>query len=742
MKRTFTFILLFGCLAANAQETMQQMRGRVMKSEGDPVAAAAIFLLGTSSYSSVTDSQGVYSFEAPAGNYSLIVQAAGYKTVTMNKIVLLSGKQQVQDIFLEDIFADLETVTISGNRQTGSVGLDLWNIQQFAAVFYDPARVVNSHAGAINTDDGTNQMTVRGTSPDYVQWKLEGVEIVNPNHLENGGTVNDRPSFNGGGVSMISAQLLQNSQFHFAPFDATQGNALSGIFDMRLRNGNNKKREHTVQVSLLGTDLAIEGPFSKNSDASYLLNFRYSTIGLLSKMGVYFGDEQSTFTDFSYSFTFPIRRNVLRVFGMTGMSETRFSGKTDTSLVEIQKDLQDINYNSVTSINGISFLSSWSSSVYFKSVAAYSVKNVLRTAGPAPLHYMPAPDERDALKQEKISTVHYIARTFGPALQLKAGSYINIFKSAVTSEFEQEVLMDGRTNDLVLQPFIAAEGKFGQRFRFQAGLHSLWLTAQEDFLLQPRILLGYRIGERNDLVLRAGTGAQLASPFLYVNSGSQLRPTVSDNISFIHVFSTSSLKISSEIYLQRFERVPENKPQGFSGFNYFNELVFIPLDQGGKALSYGYELLVEKRVGQFYMVASGTVYNSEVLSAAGGGQTARFNSGYNTFLTGGREFRLKNKNNYLSTDLRFTYRDGFMDRSSDPNEIYIYDERLPEYWRTDVRVSYKKNKEKSTVIWALDLQNITNRKNVAYRYYDRVTGQRETKFQLGLIPVLSYKILF
>src|SRR5690606_28796087 len=110
--------------------------------------------------------------------------------------------------------------------------------QKFAAAVNDPARMASSFAGVIGTDEGKNNISIRGNSPNGLIWRMEGVEIPNPNHFSNVGT-------SGGGISMLSAQVLTNSDFLTGAFPAEYGNAISGVFDLKLRKGNNQKHEYT-----------------------------------------------------------------------------------------------------------------------------------------------------------------------------------------------------------------------------------------------------------------------------------------------------------------------------------------------------------------------------------------------------------------------------------------------------------------------------------------------------------------
>jgi hypothetical protein len=73
---------------------------------------------------------------------------------------------------------------------------------------------------------------------------------------------------------------------------------------------------------------------------------------------------------------------------------------------------------------------------------------------------------------------------------------------------------------------------------------------------------------------------------------------------------------------------------------------------------------------------------------------------------------------------------------------YGFSVQLPNYFRIDLRASWRKNKPGYTRTWSIDIQNVSNQQNVAYYYYDTFTKKTETKYQLGLIPVLVYRIDF
>jgi hypothetical protein len=734
-------IFLFISLKGFSQENTGVFRGSIKDAvNGSVIPFVRITLNGPSVYALYSDSSGYFSQDIVAGTYRILLQSNGYGNLLKSPVVILSGKQYVLDLTMEKLKVELDSVIITSNSTEKEITLDQWNIQKSAAVFYDPARMVTSYAGIINTDDQANNISVHGTSPNYTQWKLEGVEVVNPNHLENAGTINDRPAFNGGGVSLLSAQILQSSSFKLSPFEAGSGNTLSGIFDMKLRAGNNQKYERIFQFSLLGTDLCIEGPLFKKSEATFLVNYRYSTVGLLSKLGINFGGDQINYQDLSVVLYIPFKNGSLKLFSISGNSETIFRGGKDSSLYLSEKDLKNIDYHSYTSINGLNFIKSINNNLLWRSVISYSIKEIQRESEPTGYYWLNPPEEKDEYGQQKISTLNYLSRRFGNSFRFKAGLHANYFRNLLNSSLNEVSQSNGKVEDWLLMPFIALEGTFLRRIDYKLGMHFFFQPKINEKQAEPRCMVTFKISDRNCLIFNYGSSSQLQPFSLYImnSSNSTLRPTLSHSFSLAHLLTFKGIEVKNEVFYQYYYHIPVNKMYNFSAFNYFNEIVSIELESSGTAKTYGYDLTIEKHFMRFYFIFGSSLFDSRY-SVGTIEKSSRFNTGYNFSITGGKEYTLRDRNKMISTDFRWFIRDGFKERT---NTDYIYNSRIQEYYRIDLRISYRRDKKRSSVIWALDLQNATNRKNEAYHSFDTYTHQTETHYQLGIIPVLSYKILF
>ena len=302
------------------------------------------------------DMNGAFRLDkVPVGYHTIKVVMMGYEDLVRPNVLLNSGKELVLTLSLREKLVQTKEVTITAElekqkaiNEMSLVSTRTFSVeetQKFAAAVNDPARMVSSFAGVLSTDDGNNNVSIRGNSPNGLQWRMEGVEIPSPNHYAFPGTA-------GGGISILSSQLLFNSDFLTGAFTAEYGNALSGVFDLKLRKGNNENREFTFQSSLLGLDVAAEGPFSKKYNGSYLINYRYSTLAAIGKI-IDLGDAATNFQDLSFNIYLPTNKfGQFTIFGFGGLSSQDFEAETDSSKWEEDFDRYSSDFTSNTGAVG------------------------------------------------------------------------------------------------------------------------------------------------------------------------------------------------------------------------------------------------------------------------------------------------------------------------------------------------------------------------------------------------------
>lgn len=267
----------------------QSLRGQVVDgASGAPISSATITLMETNLMTR-TDSNGYFQLETvPVGRYKMKITHEGYRSWIEREMLISSGKRAFKKIHLESAVVELQELHVQprGNRNgtinemavLGGQRISVEEASRYAGSMDDPGRLVSSLAGVSHSSISSNGVSVRGNAPALLQWRLEGVEIPNPNHFA------DLEALGGGFLSALSPNVLGNSDFFQGAFPSEYNNAISGVFDMYLREGSTDAFQHTIQLGILGLDVASEGPISKKHGSSYLFNYRYSTTKLLENL--------------------------------------------------------------------------------------------------------------------------------------------------------------------------------------------------------------------------------------------------------------------------------------------------------------------------------------------------------------------------------------------------------------------------------------------------------------------------
>ncbi len=286
-----------------------------------------VFASGTNYQNgTTTDQNGSFRLDhVPAGRVTVQLSYIGYEPKAIPEIVVNSGKEVILTMSMQESAVKMAELVITSNRARGqalnemalisarSISPEETNL--YTAGFNDPSLIIANFAGVTNNPNGNNDIIVRGNSPKYVQWRLEGMQITNPNHFADQGAI-------GGGLSTLNNNLLATSDFYTGAFSAEYGDVLSGVYDVKLRSGNNEKFESVLGVGVLGTELTVEGPFKKGYGGSYLLNYRYSTISLLTNAGLTDVNGSPNFQDAAFKIMLPSKKaGTFSFFGLGGASK-------------------------------------------------------------------------------------------------------------------------------------------------------------------------------------------------------------------------------------------------------------------------------------------------------------------------------------------------------------------------------------------------------------------------------------
>jgi hypothetical protein len=763
-------------LNVSAQFT-QTIRGTIIDPLlHSPIAGATVTIAGTQ-LSTISDESGNFRFrEVPAGSYSLLVTHIGYKEAVFGNIVVNTGKEVVLTLSLEVKVQAEKAVVVTANSKknrplndmsvVSSRAFTVEEAQKYAAAVNDPLRMATGFAGVVAADDGNNDIVIRGNSPTGLLWRMEGIDIPNPNHF---GVVGG----SGGGISILSTQLLSNSDFVTGAFAAEYGNALSGVFDLKLRKGNNEKKEYTVQAGILGLNLAAEGPFSPGYKGSYLVNYRYSTLALLSKIGVDIAGGTTTFQDLAYNIYLPTKNaGTFTFFGFGGLSSDDGEPLADSSQWEVEDDRYGYKFKANTAAAGITHTISLGYKTTLRSAISWSYFENSFDEQFVEDDKSVSVSQSNNHKTRKWIVSSTLNHKFSNKVSLRAGAMVNLIhynyfildKENVTAPLLERINVTGDAK--TLQTFAQWQYKPLNNLSFNAGLHYLELTSNNTRAIEPRAAVKWDLNRKNTVAIGYGLHSQVQPLGVYfAKDPDNPAPAPNAGLEFTkaHHFVLSynralgnSLRMKAEMYYQHLFNVPVSvdPEKTFSTLNVQNDFVTDALVNEGKGRNYGVELTLEQSLNNnLYYILNGSLYESKYTALDGVERDTRFNGNYLFNMVAGKEFPLKGQRKVLGINLRMIYAGGFRNTPVDVDEsiqegypVYFEKEAFTlqnqYYFRPDLRVSMKWNRKKLTSTLSLDIQNLINRSNIYNTYYDPVSKTLRTNYQNGIIPVLNYKVEF
>jgi hypothetical protein len=775
MKRLLLLLLSSLCYTLLlAQAPTQTVRGQLIDAETQqPLAVANVQLLPLDR-GTVSDSLGRFTLKnIPAGRYQLQATYVGYEPLLLPEVLVESGKEQVLQLELQQSAKDLEAIEVTASRSDirllhpiGIKAITIDQVRRFPASYYDPARLAAAQAGVLTANDQSNGISIRGHSPDQMAWQLEGVQILNPNHTPNAGTFTDRVTLNSGGINILSAQMLGTSHLYTGAAPSGISNALAGVMDMRLRPGNNEDYEFTAQLGLIGLDATAEGPFSRSGRSSFLVNYRYSTVGLLTQLGVDFGEEAIDYQDLSFNLVFPGKKGGrLSLFGIGGISSNQFASPEDPSDWESDRDLFDVDFESAMGAAGISWTRPSGERGLWSVTGAISAVDQERTSSPQ-IAELDSLFTRSFLEDDdrlRLLSGHGFYRyRFNPRFSLQAGLQIRQF-----NHLEERLIgrnEDPERTETLTTPYLRFSGTLGQRTAFQAGVQLSAYANAEAAYLEPRFSLSHQLARQHEVSLAYGLHSQMSSP--YFRAFGQVEPTRSHQLSLGYEWRMKpDLVFRSEAFYHRLFNAPVvDTDTGQGRFTPLNELTawsWIPgnvLDGTAEGENYGLEFSFEQFLtdGYYYMM-NATLYRSTYrLPESDDFQSGRYDGRYIANITAGKEWlkaKSDDKTRIWGLNLRINYAGGLREapidvQASERTNYTVYDfeqgytEQLADFSRTDLRIYLKKSRPKYSSTLALDIQNLFNQQNVAYNYYDIFTQGLDQRYQISLVPILTYRVEF
>jgi hypothetical protein len=778
LKTGFMVLSLFLVASVSGQIITQTIKGKVVDADiRVSLPGATLILLDTDPLiGTVTDINGNFRMESvPLGRYDIQVTYIGYEPTIVRDIIVGSVKEITLEIELSESVHEMEaveiTASISKDKPINSMSIisarqiSVEESKRYAGGVDDPAQLVTAFAGVAGSMQG-NGVAIRGNAPKSMLWRMEGVQISNPNHYANITTLG------GGAFTALSSQLLANSDFFTGAFPAEYGNGLSGALDLQMRSGNNEKYEGSFKIGTIGIDIASEGPFKKGGGSSYLFNYRYSTFSLIAPV---LPDDAAgnRFMDLSFKLNFPLKKAVvlsLWGIGARDISELEPNAPDDRQYAQ---DFQRLYSQQYMGAMGLNYRKILGKSAYINTTLSAAGNGLDWDLDQLDMNSQMQEYERAINNNLNLSLSSYVNKKFSPKHHNRTGFTIsNMFYNINMKKadslgwpLKQTSLEDG--NSYLLQFYSQSKYSFTDNLIINLGFHIQQFTLSNSLTFEPRAGISWQVNSLNSISIGYGNHSMLdLLPIYFVTreiNGEIIRPNENLNLSRANYFVVSYDHSLSEFahftiepYYQTLYNIPVIDGTSYSLLNldegFFVDEIFV---NDGTGCNYGIDFTLERFMNRgYYYLLSASFFQSKYTGGDGVERDTRFDKGYVVNVLGGKEWQVgKNHKNLFNLNGRIVVQGG--DRISPVNydlsyqaKEVIYDEQdafsmqEPMAFHFHFGLFYQKNREKIASIWSVQLVNIIGTPEFYGYKYNLQTNKVVEDEEMLIFPQISYKIEF
>ena len=780
MKIVFIILIFVSLLqstkvfANENQEYVQTIKGNVVNAKNlQPIVGASVSVIGTK-LGGYTDKNGDFKIlNVPLGRYSIRVSSLGYESRIFN-ILLTSGREAILNVQLnEDVvrLKEIEVVEkkanfspINESVNVSATEFSIDDVQRFAGSRMEPARMAQNFAGVLGANDTRNDIIIRGGSPIELLWRIDGLDIPNPNHFATQGAT-------GGPVGAINTMMLDNSDFITGAFPAEYYDKNSGVFDLRFRQGNREKYEYYGQFGFNGVEFGVEGPLPK-SFGSFIASYRYSFLGLLKAMGVNFGFAGiPQYQDFAF-------KTDLRQFGNHHFSLMGIGGTSDIHIK--QSETEDVYTGDQDIKNGTDFLGvalNWtyliSDKLFLKTMIGSSlsrfrtyIDSITTDENNKVLALTPWFDTKSDENYHTIKSVlnyspsrlHFIK--LGMEYRYK---FFNFNEKRLTPSDDgtyYALNADDNTNHFFT--FIDWNYKITPNLSATLGIAQNYLQVSNKNYFDPRASVKYNLSENHSVNLGFAVNHQSLPLTIYYQSEFNKNLESMRSVHYVLGYNwiiNEDMLFKLETYYKDQSKVPVDykKATSFSllnsGANFGRVFASDSLISNGVGRAYGAELTLTKHFTKHYYITLTFSYVRQQYK--GSDNIWRWGAFDNQFifnLLAGYEwvisptFAIEFAGRYtISGGSPYTPID--ITKSNNFSQTYYLDDqafslRNPNYQRMDIRIDFRDNYKSFAIISYISVENLLNHQNVLLRIWDKKNQKEKIVNQLGVFPVGGLRIEF
>ncbi len=678
----------------------------------------------------------------------------------------MNGDKQ-QDMQLKESVQKLDDVIVSSFSPQGRVSepqigvqkIDVAEMAKTPVLFgeRDIIKSIQLLPGVKSEGDGSSGYQVRGGTSSQNLILLDGANIYNAGHLM-------------GIFSTFNDDALTNASLYKGQIPAQFGGGTSSVFDISTKTGSMDAYHVNGSIGLLSAKLNVEGPIVKDK-LSFFAAARRSYIDLLLKGSKDFKDNVMNFYDLNAKLNWRIGDgDMLSLsffkgkdnmgmddlmdmdWGNTSVAlrwfhrfKNSFHSNTSLSWSNYGSDIGMEVLNTSHEMNGYIRQLTFKESLTWSPTDRHTVDIGLQSAlislqsAEWQIGNLHEKEKRDAWENSVWINGEW---KLSDRLTLMAGLRLNSFSVLGGSQY---YLLDNDGN--IMETLDYGRGSFVKTY----------------LLLEPRVSVHYRLGERHSLKagfsrnsqnIHAIRNSSMSMPFdRYTMSSNLTKPQTANQISVGYIGLTADRKY--ELSVEGYYKAIENVYDYRDGKSFNSEIEIERLLQGGKGRAYGAELYLRKNSGRLTGWIAYTL--SWVENKIDGINNNRWYTAGNDRrhdLSIVAMYELSHRWDFSAT---WQYNTGqALTAPSAKYEIggetyYYYAERngyrSPAYHRLDIGFTNTKQVGRYTRQWSFGLYNAYNRYNpyiITFENDDtKPSGTKTMQYSLfGIIPFVSFNIKF
>jgi outer membrane receptor for ferrienterochelin and colicin len=694
------------------------------------------------------------------GAYAIKITGLGFQEKLLNNVIVTSGNENILTIELEPSINLLNTVTVTGRRNTAKATtlesplsiqrLTSEDIKANPGGNFDISKVIQSLPGVGGGAAGgtfRNDIIIRGGAPSENVFYLDGIEVPIINHFSTQGS-------GGGPQGILNVSFIQDVKLSTSAFDARYDNALSSVFQFRQKNGNPNKLQGNFRMS--GTEVAatLDGPISKRT--TFLASVRRSYLELLFQaldLPI-----RPNYWDYQFKTSTKLNdKTTLTTIGLAAIDDFKLVAPkeaTPEKLFAINSNplINQWNYTFGVALKKLIQDGYWNLSISRNTLdnQADRYEDNEKPSDATRTYQIRSNETENKLRFDVTKNIRNYSLSYGLVAQYVQfdNAFYQLFrpalKDSVGNIIQNAIKFNTKTgvNFLRYGGFVQLGTRlFEDRLAISTGLradaNSFSASSQNPLdQLSPRISLSYALSNTWNFSASLGRYYRLPSytQLAYTNNG----------------FTNPGKYIQSNHYVAGFEFLPSSTTRfTFEGFykgykNYpvsmldkislankgieFGAIGNEPIQQNGKGRAYGFEFFAQQKLTEkFFGVLSYTLYWSEFTGLDKQFQPASWDNRHLISATGGYklpknwELGIKFRYQGAAPYTPYNLEQSRLNYLSLGTGVFDYDKvntlRLKAFHSGDIRLDKKWNYKKTTFDFYIDIQNFYASKSTGAPQY-------------------------